>query len=113
MPQIRLVERMLDTPACCLTCGKGNVPDNSGEVQPAVDLGADVNWGDSTYLCNDCATIVGSQVGMLTQDDVQLLRQKNRSLRKKLHEANATIDAKRNAERAAVQRARAAEAVSS
>lgn len=109
---IHLVERMTEPPACCLVCGSGNVPQNDGLVHPAVDLGADVNWGDSTYLCEMCATIVGATIGMLTTDDAQDYKSTIRGLQKQVHDLEATIDTKRRTERAAVRRARARETVS-
>jgi hypothetical protein len=114
MPQIRLVERMTEAPPSCLTCGKGNVPDGeTKEVPPAIDLGADVNWGDSTYLCESCATTVGSLVGMLTPDEVQEFKQNVRKLKKKVHDLEAELEAKARSERQAIHRARSAEALAS
>ena len=100
---IRLVERMTDPPVSCLVCGQGNIPQNDGLVHPAVDLGADVNWGDSTYLCEDCATRVGATVGMLTPDDVQDLRAELEAQKKKLHNLKANADLKRRQARQRVR----------
>jgi hypothetical protein len=114
MPQIRKVERMTEVPAHCLCCGKGNVPNNEDHsIDPAIDLGADVNWGDSTYLCLDCATIVGSLAGMLSQDDVALLKVKLRKAKEKIHQLRATIETKTLTERQALRRARARDTLAS
>jgi hypothetical protein len=59
------------TPAPCTVCGRGNTPNPDGAPNVFVDLERDVNWNDPVILCEDCATKVGSIVGMLTTTDKQ------------------------------------------
>jgi hypothetical protein len=87
--KMHMVERMTQTPPNCMVCGKGNTPDESGNIGPFLDLERDVNWDDSTYLCATCGTAIGAQFGMLLPDDVLGLRREIRRLKRDLHEAKA------------------------
>jgi hypothetical protein len=72
-----------------MVCGRGNTPDESGQIGPFLDLERSVNWDDSTYLCQRCGTTIGAEFGMLTPEDVVELRREIRTLRQKLHEEKA------------------------
>lgn len=87
--KMHLVERMTQTPPNCMVCGKGNTPDEAGEIGPFLDLERDVNWDDSTYLCKNCGTAIGAIFGMQTEDDALGYRREIRRLRRDLHEAKA------------------------
>lgn len=97
---MRLVERMTETPPHCMVCGKGNTPNGDTKlVEPAVDLGTDRNWGDSCYLCTQCAEKVGALVGMATPDTVKDLEHEKKALLRKVHDLEADIDVRRSRER--------------
>jgi hypothetical protein len=93
---VRLVERMTLAPAVCMVCGKGNTPDGrSKQILPAVDLEGDRNWGDSTYICTQCAEKIGGLVGMATPDTVSDLEQTIKKRDREIHELGADLDQKR------------------
>lgn len=86
---MHLVERMTSTPPNCMVCGRGNTPDEGGNIGPFLDLERDVNWDDSTYLCSTCGTAIGAMFGMQTADDVLHFRRQIRQLKRDLHEERA------------------------
>lgn len=89
---MRLVERMQQHPPNCIHCGKGNVENAHGEIDPAVDLERDVNWGDSTYLCADCAQRIGMLVGMVYEGEVEDEKRKVARLEQQVHDLQAERD---------------------
>lgn len=86
---MHLVDRMTEAPCACLVCGRGNVPDETGQIGPFLDLEREVNWDDSIYLCQYCGTAIGALFGMQTQDDVLGFKQEIRRLKRELHEEKA------------------------
>jgi len=105
---MHLVERMTLPPNTCLVCGCGNTPDGvTGIVGPFVDLGIDYNWGDSGYLCQDCAGKVAVLMGWISPDTEKVIRLQVAKLEQKIHDLEATIDLKRKRERQALKKARA------
>jgi hypothetical protein len=92
---MHLVDRMTEAPATCLICGKGNVPNNDGSIGPFLDMERDVNWGDPTYLCEDCGTKIGAMFGMVSVTEIEDLRSVNRNLEKKLYDLEASAEIRR------------------
>ena len=89
---MHLVERMTEPPCTCLICGKGNTPDENGDIGPFLDMERDVNWGDPTYLCEDCGTKIGAQFGMVTTTEIEDYESKVRKLEKQLHDEKARYE---------------------
>ena len=110
---MQLVERMIGSPPNCLYCGKGNTPDEVGNIGPFLDLQREVNWDDDCYLCEVCAVKIGAIFGMLSKDDVQGLHRRIAQLEGELHDRDAEIGLRKRREKNAVKRARALEEISS
>jgi hypothetical protein len=88
------VERMTQTPAQCLYCGRGNTPDDPDTLDEfwAIDLERDVNWGDPTYLCKYCCDILAAQAGYVTMDQLQEQMNINQAQSRKLHDLTAKLE---------------------
>jgi hypothetical protein len=86
---MRLVDRMTQNPPVCLHCGSGNVEDSAGQMPRAIDLEREVNWGDSTYLCENCGLLVAGLLDCITKEQYQDLERTIKSLREQLHESKA------------------------
>jgi len=97
---MHLVERMTQSPPTCLICGRGNTPDKDGNVGPFLDLERDVNWGDSTYICEDDATKIGAFFGMVSATDISDLHSKIAKLEKTLHDEVSRFEQYRRRTRA-------------
>jgi hypothetical protein len=111
---IQLVERMTLPPAMCMKCGKGNTPDGeTGEVGPFLDMGLEYNWGDSGYLCMDCVALMAVTANWISPDTKKDLERRIKKLEAKIHDKDAEIEVRAQRERAAIRRARGAEAVAS
>lgn len=107
---VALVERMTLPPSTCMKCGCGNVPDgDTGEIGPFLDLGLEYNWGDSGYLCLRCVAIVATTAGWISPDTQKDLERKLKKQEKEIHDLQSEIDQRRQRERSAIRRARAAE----
>ena len=107
---MHLVQTMTMAPNRCLVCGNGNVEDReTGEVGPFLDLGIDYNWGDSAYLCGNCAGQAAMHFGWISPDTKLELEQKVKRQNKKIHDLEGEIDMRRERERSALRRARAVE----
>lgn len=89
---MQLVERMIHDPMRCLGCGKGNTPDNNGEIGPYVDLEQEVGWMDHAYLCIDCASTAGALAGMISEDESKDLRRQIRQKSRDLHDLRTQLD---------------------
>jgi len=109
---MQLVERMTGSPPNCMICGKGNTPDEAGDIGPFLDLQREVNWDDDCYLCEDCGTKVGAMFKMLTADEVQDFHRVIKKLKGQLHDAKSEVERRKAREAAAVRRSRALEEVS-
>lgn len=90
------VKRMTQQPVACLTCGRGNIPDEPHTEDEfwCLDLERDVNWGDSTYLCMYCCEKIGITAGLVSSDDLKEQLDINRALSRKVHDLTARLDAK-------------------
>ena len=85
--------RLLETtPAPCIHCGKGNVPDNNGDLPRFVDLERDVNWDEPVIVCEDCIMHMGGMVGMLSEETRKDLLRAVRNAEKELHDVQAKMD---------------------
>lgn len=106
---MQLVERMTGSPPHCMICGMGNTPDGeTGEIGPFLDLQREISWGDDAYLCESCASEIGSHFGMITPDEAKELKRAMRRLKKKMHDMEADMATRKVSERKALQQARAA-----
>src|SRR5262245_32404660 len=54
-------------PPKCLTCGRGNPPDEPDTLDDfwCLDLERDVNWGDPAYICKYCCTQIALDSGFV------------------------------------------------
>jgi hypothetical protein len=104
-----LVETMTMAPNTCMGCGRGNTPDpNTGEVGPFLNLGIDYNWGDSGYLCEECVGKAAVLFDWISPDTRTRLNQQIKGLEKKIHDLEGEIDMRREREKTAMKKARAA-----
>ena len=110
---ISLVERMTLPPGNCMKCGRGNTPDNEGNIGPFLDLGLEYNWGDSGYLCMDCVGLIAVTADWISPDTALEFRREIKRLKKEIHDKDAELDIRAKREHAAIHRARAAEEVAS
>ena len=103
-----LVETMTQAPNSCMVCGRGNVPDReTGQLGPFLALGIDYNWGDSGYLCEDCAGKAAILFGWISPDTkMEMLRQIKR-LETQIHNLEGEIDLRRRREHNALKKVRA------
>jgi hypothetical protein len=108
MGMMHLVDRMVMAPNSCMGCGRGNTPDQYGNIGPFVNLGIDYNWGDSGYLCDDCVGKAAVLFGWISPDTHTDLQRQIRDHQKRIHDLEAEIDMRRNRERVAMRKARAA-----
>jgi hypothetical protein len=90
---VRIVEAMTQSPPRCLYCGRGNTPDNYGNVPPALDLERDVGWGDPTYLCQACCERIALLWGWISPEAAKELDDKVQASVAELHETRAQMDA--------------------
>lgn len=104
---MHVVDRMTQSPPNCMICGVGNTPDTEGNIGPFLDLERDVNWGDSTYLCESCGSKVGASFGMITTTEAEEHHLQMQALKKKLHDKDAEIGLRRRRERQAMKKAKA------
>lgn len=54
-------------PPNCLTCGRGNSPDEPDTMDEfwVLDLERDVNWGDPVYICKYCCHQIAEFCGFV------------------------------------------------
>ena len=105
---MHLVETMTNPPNACMVCGRGNTPDGTtGQVGPFLDLGLDYNWGDSGYLCEDCAGKVATVFGWISQQTAKDKDVRISALNRKIHDLEGEIDMRRRRERVSLAKARA------
>lgn len=90
------VKRMTQAPHQCLTCGRGNVPDDPHTEDDLwfLDLERDVNWGDPTYLCMYCCESIGVMAGLVSMQDLKDAQDVNRAQSRKIHDLQAKLEGK-------------------
>ncbi len=67
MPLV-LVHGMPDTPNACAICGGNAYDEVKGEQQDAIWAeGIDIDWGNSLYICLECAHIIANLIDRATQ----------------------------------------------
>lgn len=90
------VSVMTQTPTTCLTCGRGNTPDDPHTMEDffAIDLERDVNWGDSTYICRYCCDIVAALAGFVSEEQMTDQLRANQQLKEELHETQAELESR-------------------
>jgi len=94
-------ERMTQQPMLCLTCFRGNTPNDPDSMDDfwVLDLERDVNWGDPTYLCKYCCERIAALTGFVPEADyieqANIVKQQLRrihDLQAKLEERNRRLD---------------------
>ena len=91
---MRLVERMTQHPPVCLHCGAGNAAPEEEMPRRAVDLEREVNWGDSTYICEDCGGLIAALLDFISPGEAQNLQQMLAARNKQIHELRAQLSEK-------------------
>lgn len=88
------VQLMTQTPPSCLTCGRGNTPDDPDTMDEfwVLDLERDVNWGDSTYICKYCVDEIAAISGLVTTAQLDEAQQIIEAIRKKLHNKTSELE---------------------
>lgn len=91
------VSRMTQTPTTCLTCGRGNTPDDPDTMDEfyAIDLERDVNWGDSTYICKYCCERLAGLVGFVDETTVAEYLNEIAHLGRRIHRLKAALEGKK------------------
>lgn len=89
-------------PPNCLTCGRGNTPDDPDLIDDfwVLDLERDINWGDPAYICKYCCEQIAAEVGFVPSSVVE---QKDALIRQHLetiHDVEAERDSIRRRFRA-------------
>lgn len=75
-----LVTGMPLEPHACVVCARGP-RDNDGNIRENVFAEAvDINWGDSVYVCPECAGLMANLFGYLAPDDVKELEARVKEL---------------------------------
>jgi hypothetical protein len=73
---IVLTEHVTQPPGCCLLCA-GNPVDETKEDHPLLPFihvpGLDVNWGDSVYICWNCASVMADLLGRPDSEKVKAI----------------------------------------
>lgn len=92
---MRLVERMTQHPPLCLHCGGGNTADDVGHVPRAIDLEREVNWGDSTYLCENCGALIAGLLEYISPAEAQDLRTAIAARDTEVHNLRAELQAQK------------------
>lgn len=70
---MQIVDNMNLPPGHCGLC-RGTPVDHDGNVEPCIDTGVDVNWGEQLYICGNCAVIVGILGGCEDKDVANKIR---------------------------------------
>lgn len=79
---LELVDQMTEQPGACILCG-GNPPGPDGQTRPAIHaVGLDVNWGDSVYVCGECADLIADLIGRVDEKEHKALQHDYRKLSK-------------------------------
>lgn len=71
-----VVQGMRLKPYRCVACGNTGEQGEDGPPQAYFAEGADVNWGDSLYLCESCVRVLGQLAGMATIEQYEALEKK-------------------------------------
>lgn len=88
---MRLVERMTGSPPNCMYCGAGNTPDEHGKIGPFIDMEREVAWGDDAYLCEKCATQVGTLMGLAPAEELKKQQRMLKEAQKQVHDLQSDI----------------------
>ena len=72
MHKIQIMDPIVG-PANCLTCGRGNTPDDPDTLDDfwVMDLERDVNWGDPAYICKYCCEKIAREAGHTPLDALE------------------------------------------
>jgi hypothetical protein len=88
MPLV-LVDGMPLEPHACVCCSKGP-RGGDGEIRKNIFAEAvDINWGDSVYICPECAVRMAELMGYVTPEDAEELKRRIKELEEieQAHEA--------------------------
>jgi outer membrane murein-binding lipoprotein Lpp len=79
------------TPYRCVACG--NTGEQKGGPPTAYFAeGADINWGDSLYLCESCVNVLGQLAGMVSEEQHDLVKTRLEHLQAKYEELTQEHD---------------------
>lgn len=70
---MQVVDNMNLQPGHCGIC-RCTPTDHEGNVEPCIDTGVDINWGEQLYICGNCANIIGILAGNEDKDVAAKLR---------------------------------------
>lgn len=82
-------------PPQCLHCGRGNPTEQEvhGDSPPwYIDLERDINWGDPTYLCNDCVEKLLVHAGFVDSSELTEMVDAKQDLEKRVHDLEAKLE---------------------
>lgn len=79
MPNIELVDNMRKAPAQCFCCH--TTPTENGKQLKAIDLGTDHDWGQWTYLCSECVTVICELWGWVPEEVHDRLKAEHQDLK--------------------------------
>ena len=71
MHKVQQMDPLIGPPKC-LTCGRGNAPDDGDTLDDfwVMDLERDVNWGDPAYICMYCCAKIAEACGHVPEEVV-------------------------------------------
>lgn len=100
---IVLTDRITQPPGCCLLCASNPVDETKAEkpLLPFIHVpGLDVNWGDSVYICWNCAGVMADLLGRPAEEKVKavlrgakLQKKANEKLVKEVEELRSVVAA--------------------
>lgn len=87
-----VVQGMKLRPHRCFACGNTGEQGDDGPPTAYFAEGADVNWGDSVYLCESCVKVLGQLAGMVSEEEHQLTVTKLENLERKHEQLQEEYD---------------------
>ena len=104
---LKRIDGMPEQPYTCACCGQGPTT-NEGEIKKVIWAeGVDIDWGNSLYICWDCAELVSDLCGRVTREgfdrlekELEELRERHVALLEKYEEQEGLLDKIREGSRA-------------
>lgn len=87
-----VVQGMKLRPYRCVACGNTGEQGEDGPPKAFFAEGADVNWGDSLYLCESCVGVLGQLAGMVSEEEHELVKTKLENLERRHEELQQEYD---------------------
>lgn len=89
---LTIVHGMELQPNTCLLCNSNPVDDEGNQKRAIFAEGVDVDWGNSVYICEECADLIADLVGRSTREGFDRLVQEVEELQEKYDELLAKYE---------------------